>query len=510
MKKLVFASAVLLCASSCKQPTQQAATYLPPPEPPEKPRQFVDTTYSAPSNIVRVHNAAGLQAAIDKANYGTTIVLDSGATYVGNWQVKPKVWANGWIYIISSKFLLSAGAPPPHPVGKRVTNADAPDMAKLVTALQPSVFMLEPKLNLPAASHIRFVGLEITTSSEWGAVPDNKPWPINGQSPVLVSLKGTDSITIDRCFIHGDKDHDVIHAVIGFQGASNIAIVDSEISEIHTGGMDAQAFVMTASQGPVKLLNNKLSASTEDVMFGGAGVGAPPPFNGMVPSDIEIRNNWFWKDEAWIPRTTGNKPQWTVKNNLEFKSADRVLVVGNTLENAWASGQYGSNVLITPRSYQSGPNTVVDDIDIESNTMLNANWSFSISGWDSLCIPPQCTNPGESVRVKITNNMIKLRSINSPASYKPLGFSIGKFEREYEISSNTITSMDSTKPWAGIFMNQPKCPNVDNQPYNLWIMNNVFPKQITGDCGYTGDRALNMYMPDPPPPQLRYTGNTTQ
>ena len=44
---------------------------------------------------------------------------------------------------------------------------------------------------------------------------------------------------------------------------------------------------------------------------------------------------------------------WTVKNLVEFKNAQNVLVEGNTIENNWAAGQQGYSILFTPRN-QSG------------------------------------------------------------------------------------------------------------------------------------------------------------
>ena len=408
--------------------------------------------------VVRVHPDENLQLALDNATYNSILVLDSGQTYTGQFLIKPKLWASGWIYIISSAFFLqqsSGSVPAP---GTRVTPSNAGQMAKIVSDKLGSPISFVARNGQPAAGHVRFVGLEITSSSTVKSNPDNKPWPINGQTPILVGITQTDNVTIDRSYIHGSDTVDVTHDIMAFQGASNIAVIDSWVSDAHLGQSDAQAFCMTSSEGPVKRVNNYFSGSTEDVMFGGAGANLPPPYNGYVPADIEIRGNHMFKPEEWVPRTTGVRPQWTVKNNLEFKSAKRVLVTGNTMENAWWSGQYGSNVLLTPRSYQSGPNTVIDDIDIEANVLLNSNWAFQIAGYDTLCNPPGCTNQGESVRVRIAHNMIKLRSVASAASYKPLAFSIGMRERDYYIYANTVVSIDNSSPWSTVYFNNSKCP----------------------------------------------------
>src|SRR5438477_10761439 len=68
--------------------------------------------------------------------------------------------------------------------------------------------------------------------------------------------------------------------------------------------------------------------------------GADPAITGLVPSDIEIRRNHFYKPLIWITENSPN--QWTVKNLLEFKNAQRILVEGNIFENIWAAAQIGA------------------------------------------------------------------------------------------------------------------------------------------------------------------------
>lgn len=97
------------------------------------------------------------------------------------------------------------------------------------------------------------------------------------------------------------------------------------------------------------------------------------------------------------------------------------MATGNVFENAWRSGQYGTSIELSARTYQSGYTAVVDDITIQNNILKNANLSFSIIGYDNICgsrQAPYCTNQGESVRVVITNNLILTCD---PATYHPIG-----------------------------------------------------------------------------------------
>ena len=94
---------------------------------------------------------------------------------------------------------------------------------------------------------------------------------------------------------------------------------------------DTQAICGWNGPGPVPIENNYLEAAGENIMFGGTRPGIP----NLVPSDITIRRNQLSKPLAWMAQA------WTVKNLLEFKNAQNVLVEGNTIENNWAAGQQG-------------------------------------------------------------------------------------------------------------------------------------------------------------------------
>ncbi len=150
----------------------------------------------------------------------------------------------------------------------------------------------------PGANHYRLVGLEITSNSTRGGNPNANP-PSNNFTYYLIGwnpaigLAEPDSITVDRSYIHGSDTQDVGQGVQA--NGSNFAVIDSYISDIHESTFDSQAILAYWTPGPIKIVNNFLSATTEDVMFGGAG-GYNNPY---VPSDIEIRRNHFFKPLAW-------------------------------------------------------------------------------------------------------------------------------------------------------------------------------------------------------------------
>ena len=115
-------------------------------------------------------------------------------------------------------------------------------------------------------------------------------------------------------------------------------------------------------------MNNYLEGAGENLMFG----GGDPGIHGLVPSDIEIRHNYFFKPLAW-------KGVWTVKNVFELKNAQRVLVEGNVFENNWVDAQDGF-ALVFKSENQSGtaPWSVTRNVTFRYNKIINTPSGLNI------------------------------------------------------------------------------------------------------------------------------------
>ena len=338
-RSLLLLAAPVLSGFLSFQPAQVQAAL------PELPRVFLDTTYTPPvGNTIAVNAGGNLQAAINNALPGDTIVLQAGATFTGTFSLPNKGSSTNWIYIRSSAY---SSLPLP---GNRVGPANAASMPAIVAG--PSLIAL---MTQDGAHHYRFVGVEI------------RPGPgmfvqslIRTGSAAETSLSQIPhDIVFDRCYIHGD-------ATIGGRrgialNSAATSVIDSYLSDWKDPGSDSQAIDGWTTPGPVKLVNNYFEAAAENVAFG----GADPLIANLVPSDIEIRGNRFAKPLAW------RQQNWLIKNLFELKNARRVLVEGNIFENVWAAAQ---DFAINIKSAQAGtaPWSVTEDLTFRNNIVRHA------------------------------------------------------------------------------------------------------------------------------------------
>jgi hypothetical protein len=483
---------------------------------PELPRVYIDTTWRGPNGGTTwlAHTTAELSTALAKSAPGDVIVLDAGVTYIGNFTLQAKANPNNkWIYVVSSQLEKL-------PEGKRVSPADAENMPKIVTPNAAAALVI-----IPGTNHYRFAGVEITTASTAGACPTCTP-PHNPFTYFLVGVTSgipspePDSLTFDRCYIHGMPNIDVKQ---GLQAtASNFAVVDSYISELHIIGGESQGVLSYISPGPIKIVNNYIESSTENIMFGGAGGYANP----YITSDAEIRNNYLFKPLSWVVKSVTDRAM-VVKNAFELKSAQRVLFDSNTIENVWANaGQNGYAIVLTIRSSQSGDISVVNDITVTNNVLKNVVRGFNTLGKDDACWAkggyPDCHNPGSQDRWYIANNLIQFYDPTLLGGLPNLAFALGGGTdninghvpgvlRDVVIQHNTTISAASTPCWFAVLFGATTPPPWPRLTDNIWILDNVFCRQPSGDNSFQGTAGLTQYMGafNAPSRDLdkRFTGN---
>jgi hypothetical protein len=352
---------------------------------PEEPRQRIDTTYPTQTGrIISVNSSDSLQAAIDQATGGDTIVLQAGATYEGNYILRKKA--------ISGTIVIRTGTPDsqlPRP-GQRITPASRALLARLQTPNVGPVFATEA-----GAKNYRLVGLEVTMGP---AAPFVYNLILLDGSPNSSLEAMPSDIIIDRSYIHGDP---ALYCKRGVaMNGRRLAVIDSYITDIQSDD-DASAIGGWDGAGTYRISNNLLASTGENIAFG----GALPVMAGMVISDVVIEGNHFFKPLSWKtddPSYAGRS--WCVKNLFEIKTAKRVLVEGNLFENSWANCQVGFAILLTVRTENGVAYwATIEDVTFRRNWIRNAGAGFNITSSDD------GRNIGEkTARVLIEHNVIEM------------------------------------------------------------------------------------------------------
>ncbi len=466
---------------------------------PELPRTYLDTTYPPLSSSRTVRSVkpsctntqycyTSLQSAIDSASLGDEILIDNRMTINGPVVLKYKATGSGWIVIRPEDMSMLPAQ------GTRIAPSNAQYMPKIIA----------PGNNLSAietedkAHHYRLVGIEVTEGN-------------NNDSNVLVQLGTGNSycgtatdfykvcdesvlsmfasdIVLDRMYIHGQPNYNVKRG-IGLDSKSS-AVVDSYISNIHVVGQDAQAITATWGPGPYKIANNYFEGSGENVLFG----GDDPRVTGLIPSDIEFRNNYVYKPRTWkVGDSSYGGTHWSVKNLFELKNAQRILISGNIFDGSWVDGQSGYAIVLTTRN-QGGncPWCVVQDVTFSNNIVRHASSGISINGHDDHY--PQ--NPPTN-RIRVSNNIWEdISSANWGGSGWGIlldGGTSAPGPLNVEFSNNTFLQ-DGTAIMAGSYYS----PSVSTKP-SMVIVNNIFAHNAYGVFGDTlgiGNAALATYFPN--------------
>lgn len=324
--------------------------------------QFTTGSTSTPppatgGSTINVGPGQNLQAAIDAANPGDTILLQPGAVYPGGLILPAK---SGSSYITIRSAASDAYLPAP---GVRITPAYASQLPRIQggTAGLPAI------MTALGAHHWKLQFLELVDTWPYGDIL------ALGDGSSAQSSRSTvaHDLIVDRVYIHGVPGQEQKRGIA--LNSSYTTITDSYISDIRLTNGDAQAIAGWNGPGPFTITNNYLEATGENFLLG----GSDPPIYGLVPSDITFTRNTVTKQPSW--RTQG----YAVKNLIEFKNAQRVTIDGNVLEYNWSGGQAGHAIVLTPRNQDGGaPWSTVQQVRITNNVIRHVSGVLNILGTD--------------------------------------------------------------------------------------------------------------------------------
>jgi hypothetical protein len=401
--------------------------------------------------------AAGgnLQQAINDAAPGDTILLQAGATYVGNFRLPVKT-GDQYVTIRTS-----------------TPDALLPDAA---TRIAPAHADLLPKLRSPNgqpalatdayAHHYRIQLIEFLAN-------------VNGAGNIVALGDATAAqnssdvvphhLVLDRVYIHGDVTLGQKRGIA--LNSAHTTVVNSYVSEIKAVGQDSQAIGGWNGPGPFTISNNYLEAAGENVMFG----GSDPAIPGLVPSDITFTRNYLSKPWSW--RGTA----WTVKNIFELKNAQRVLIDGNLMENNWLAAQAGYAVLLKSVNQDgAAPWSVVQDVTFTNNIVRHVSSALNILGRDT------------RYPALMANNIVIRNNLFTDVSATRYG-GAGRF---LQISGGTNITIDhNTAITDGATVVAPDVsPTLGFAFTNNVLLNNVYG--IKGSGTASGNATIATYFPN--------------
>jgi len=357
--------------------------------PAELPRIYIETAMSAtpaPGAITTVNAGGDFQAALNSANCGDTIQLQAGATFIGAFNFPAKGCDdNHWIIVRTSAPDSSLPAE-----GNRLTPCYAgvsslpgrPSfhcastqnvLAKLVMPMSAS----GPIVFLPGSNHYRLIGLEVTRTPGSGIV--------YALASVATTGGTADHLILDRVWFHGTAQDETKKGFL-LGGMSYASAIDSYFSDLHctsVAGACTDASAVGGGDndpvGPFKIVNNFLEASGENILMGGAQAST-------TPADIQISQNHFFKPLAWLQGQPGyvggaGGHPFIVKNFLELKNAQRVLIEANIMEYTWGGfSQNGYAMVLTPANQSNEcPLCQVTDITIRYNSISHVGAGLQIA-----------------------------------------------------------------------------------------------------------------------------------
>ena len=409
---------------------------------------------SGGGSTVSVPPGGDLQAAINAAKPGDTILLQPGAVYDGGLILPAK---GGSDYITIRSAASDSSLPGD---GVRIT----PDYAGLLPKIQGGLAGLPAIMTDLRAHHWRLQYLELVDYWPYG---DILQLGDGSYAQTSLSVVAHD-LVVDHVYVHGVSGQEQKRGIA--LNSASTTIKDSYISDIRLTNGDSQAIAGWNGPGPYTITNNYLEATGENFLLG----GSDPPIYGLVPSDVVLTRNTLSKQPSW--RNQG----YAVKNLIELKNAQRVTIDGNVIEYNWSGGQSGHAIVLTPRNQDgAAPWSIVQQIQITNNVIRHVAGVLNVLGTDDR----YSTLPLSDVVFR--NNLVSdLSGANWGGAAQLLLTNGG---RNITVDHNTVFSDGTSMVYAD-----------GAQVFGFVFTNNIIPDNswaVMGSSVAEGTPTLNVFFP---------------
>ena len=225
--------------------------------------------------------AAGgdLQAALDAARPGDTVLLAEGAEFVGNFVLRAKAG--------DQPITVRTSAPDSMlpPAGWRIKPSDAGLLARLRSPNGDAALRTADGAHHWTVQYLAFAAND-QGNGDIIQIGD-------GSTAQNTLDKVPHHITLSHLYVHGDPQWGQKRGIA--LNAASVTIRDSHVDQCKGVGQDTQAIGGWNGPGPYTIENNYLEAAGENVMFG----GSDPAIPSLVASNISFRRNYVSRPMAW-------------------------------------------------------------------------------------------------------------------------------------------------------------------------------------------------------------------
>jgi hypothetical protein len=432
----------------------------PPPAPPAPPRVPYGTVYQVRKGVT----ARELQGIFDRLVPGDEVVIDNAVEVAGQFTLPQQP--------IGSKPIVirAANVPTGTPQG-----ADGLPVFKTAGPASPGILTIGPGARGYTLMGLAFVAKHYAYSLlTLGSGKESDPTQLPGQ------------ILVERCYFSGSLEQGTRRAITA--NCAGIFVKNVKIENIWDQ-VDNQGIACWNGVGPFQIIDSAIEAMGENIMFGGS-----PSAVKANPSGIIIARNKITKSRALFKQLTGQGKRVTVKNLIELKRAENVLIEENTLDGSWTGQQNGEAFVFTVRGeHGANPWAAIRNVYVVRNKIIRCGAGVNMLGRDyNSGMVGVCEN------VTFTQNLFVI----DPSMGRGFGFQLLTGTENVSIERNTVVAEGPSALKFGIVLDGPPgtppgSPGwVAEYPHKkLKVIGNVFGGPVFGRGLPAGDVPVQKFAP---------------